>query len=323
MNSKKMKAFVLKANGGIENLVLTEVDIPEIKPDEILIKVKAISINPVDAFARQNKNTVKAILKPESDDEILILGWDVSGTIVEVGASVKDFEKGDDVFGMVNFSGQGKAYAEYVVAPANQLALKPGNTSYEEAAGATLAALTAWQALVINAKVKQGEKVLIHAAAGGVGHYAVQIAKYFGAYVIGTASAINRDFVKQLGADEFIDYSAQKFEDRVKDADIILESLPGNDHLLRSVKAAKKGGRVISIKSSPEGETVDLIKEKELSFQRILVRSNGEDMEDVAKLLNEGKMHSHISQKYEFKDLPKAHQQIETGKTRGKIVVVL
>jgi NADPH:quinone reductase-like Zn-dependent oxidoreductase len=323
MDSKKMKAFVLKANGGIENLVLSEVNIPEIKPDEVLIKARAISINPVDAFARQNKNTVQAIIKPKSDKEILILGWDVSGTIVEIGSSVKDFDKGNDVFGMVNFSGHGKAYAEYVAAPANQLASKPENISHEEAAGAPLAALTAWQALVSSAKIHKGDKVLIHAAAGGVGHYAVQIAKHFGAYVIGTASAINRDFVKQIGADEFIDYTAEKFEERVKDADIVLESLPGNDHLLRSVKAAKKGGRVISIKSSPEGETVELIREKELFFQRILVRSNGEDMKEISKLLNEGKLHSYISQKYEFKDLPKAHLQIETGKTRGKIVVVL
>jgi NADPH:quinone reductase-like Zn-dependent oxidoreductase len=323
MDSKKMKAFVLKANGGIENLVLSEVDIPEVKSDEVLIKVNAISINPVDTFARQNKNTVQAILKPKSDKEILILGWDVSGTVVEVGGSVKNFETGNEVFGMVNFSGHGKAYAEYVSAPANQLAIKPENITHEEAAGATLAALTAWQALVNNAKVQNGEKVLIHAAAGGVGHYAVQIAKHFGAYVIGTASAVNRDFVKQLGADEFIDYTAEKFEEKVKDADIVLESLPGNDHLLRSVKAAKKGGRVISIKSSPEGVTVELIKGKELFFQRILVRSNGEDMKQIAKLLYEGKIHSHISKKYEFKDLPKSHQQIETGKTRGKIVVVL
>jgi NADPH:quinone reductase-like Zn-dependent oxidoreductase len=323
MNSKKMKAFVLKANGGIENLVLSEVDIPEIKSDEVLIKVKAISVNPVDTFARQNKNTVQAILKPRTDKEILILGLDISGTVVEVGASVKEFETGNDVFGMVNFSGHGKAYAEYVAAPANQLALKPENVSHVEAAGATLTALTAWQALVNVAKVHSGEKVLIHAAAGGVGHYAIQIAKSFGAYVIGTASAVNGDFVKQLGADEFIDYTAEKFEERVKDADIVLESIPGNDHLLRSVKAAKKGGRVISIKSSPEGATVELIREKELFFQRILVRSNGEDMKEIAKLLNDEKLHSHISHTYEFKDLPKAHLQLETGKTRGKIVVVL
>lgn len=318
-----MKAYTLKANGGIENLVLSEVEIPLIKPDEVLVHVKAISINPVDAFARQNKNTVQAILKPKSDDEILILGWDISGTVVEVGANVKDFKREDDVFGMVNFAGHGKAYAEYVAAPANQLAIKPDNITHEQAAGATLAALTAWQALVTNAKIKKGNKILIHAASGGVGHYSVQIAKYFEAYIIGTASEVNRNFVLQLGADEFIDYTSEKFENKVNDADVVLECIPGNDHLMRSVKAAKKGGRVISIKSSPEKKAEDLIKEKEIFFQRILVRSNGEDMDRIAKLLREGKIHSHISQKYEFKDLPKAHLQIETGRTRGKLVVVL
>ena len=318
-----MKAYILKENGGIENLVLSEVDVPQIKPDEVLVSVKAISINPVDTFARQNKNTVQAILKPESENETLILGWDISGTVVDAGVNVKEFKKGDEVFGMVNFAGQGKAYAEFVAAPANQLALKPGNITHEEAAGATLAALTTLQALVTNAKITKGDKVLIHAAAGGVGHYAVQIAKHFGSRVIGTASEANRNFVLQLGADEFIDYTAEKFEEKVNDADIVLESIPGAEHLLRSVKAAKKGGRVISIKSSPDSETENMIKEKGLFFQRILVRSNGEDMKQIAKLLQEGKIHSHISEKFDFKDLPKAHLQIETGRTRGKIVVII
>ncbi|MCW8823554.1 MAG: NADP-dependent oxidoreductase, partial [Ignavibacteriaceae bacterium] len=169
----------------------------------------------------------------------------------------------------------------------------------------------------------KGDKVLIHAAAGGVGHYAVQIAKSFGAYVIGTASSSNKDFVSQLGADEFLDYTSEKFEDKVKDADIVLEAIAGNDHLLRSLEAVKKGGKVVSLKSSPEGITADKIKEKGLFFQRMMVKSNGEDMKQIAKMMEEGKIHSHISKKYDFKDLPKAHKQIETGRTRGKIVVVL
>jgi NADPH:quinone reductase-like Zn-dependent oxidoreductase len=203
------------------------------------------------------------------------------------------------------------------------LALKPKNITHEEAAGATLAALTAWQALVNICRIKKGDKVLIHAAAGGVGHYAVQIAKSFDAYIIGTASSANQNFVLQLGADEFIDYTSEKFEDKVKDADIVLESIAGNDHLLRSLETVKKGGKVVSLKSSSEGIAADKIKEKELFFQRVMVRSNGEDMKQIAKLLEAEKIRSHISQKFNFKDLPKAHQQIESGKTRGKIVVVL
>ena len=318
-----MKAIVLKENGGVENLILSKVEIPKIKSNEVLVRVKAISINPVDAFARQNKQTVQAILKPTNENEVIILGWDISGTVEEVGKDVKDFKKGDDVFGMVNFVGQGKAYSEFVAAPANQLALKPKNISFEEAAAATLAALTAWQALVNICKVKKGDKVLIHAAGGGVGHYAVQIAKSFGAYVIGTASSAKRNFVLQLGADEFIDYTSEKFERKVKDADIVLDSITGSDHLLCSLESVKNGGKVVSLKSSAEGKIADMIKEKNIFFQRVMVRSNGEDMKHIAKLLEEGKIHSNISQKFSFKDLPKAHQQIETGKTRGKIVVVL
>ncbi len=194
-----MKAYTLKKNGGIENLKLSEIDKPKIKADEVLVKVKAISINPVDAFVRKNESSLQGILKPGKDEDTFILGWDVSGIVEEVGSDVKEFKNGDEVFGMINFPGNGKAYAEYVAAPANQITLKPKNISFEDAAAATLAALTAWQGLVTNAKIKKEDKVLIHAAGGGVGHYAVQIAKSFGAYVIGTGSSSKRDFVLKLG----------------------------------------------------------------------------------------------------------------------------
>ncbi len=318
-----MKAYILKENGGLDKLKLNEVDKPKIKTDEVLIKTKAISINPVDAFVRKNESSLIGILKPEKDEDTFILGWDVSGIIEEVGSDVKEFKNGDEVFGMINFPGNGKAYAEYIAAPANQIALKPKNISHEEAAAATLAALTAWQGLVTYAKIKEGDKVLIHAAGGGVGHYAVQIAKSFGAYVIGTGSSSKKDFVLKLGTDEFIDYTSIKFEERIKDADIVLDSIPGSEHLLRSVAAAKNGGSVISIKSNFEGELAEKAKAKNLNTYRILVSSNGNDMKQIAKLLEDGKIYSHVSGKYKFEDLPKAHQQIETGKTLGKIVVVL
>ena len=318
-----MKAITLTENGGIENLKLSEVGKPKINDDEVLIKTKAISINPVDAFVRQNKASLQGILKPGKDENTFIIGWDVSGVIEETGSNVTEFKKDDEVFGMINFPGNGKAYAECVAAPANQIALKPKNISHEEAAAATLAALTAWQGLVTYAKIKKDDKVLIHAAGGGVGHYAVQIAKSFGAYVIGTGSSSKKDFVLKLGADEFIDYTSEKFEDNVKDSDIVFDSIPGSEHLLRSIAAAKSGGCVVSIKSSFEGELADNAKAKGLKTYRILVNSNGNDMKQIAKLLKEGKIHSHVSEKFNFEDLPKAHQQIETGKTAGKIVVVV
>ena len=318
-----MKAYTLNENGGIEKLRLSEIDKPKINNDEVLVKVKAISINPVDTFVRKKESSLRGILNPGKDENTFIIGWDISGIIEENGSNITEFKIGDEVFGMVNFPGNGKAYAEYVAVPANQLALKPKNISFEEAAAATLAALTAWQGLVTYAKIKKGDKVLIHAAGGGVGHYVVQIAKSFGAYVIGTGSSTKKAFVLKLGADEFIDYTKQKFEEKINDADIVFDSIPGSEHLLRSIAVAKNGGTIVSIKTSFEGELAEKAKEKELHTYRILVSSNGNDMKQIAKLLEEGKIHSHVSEKFKFEDLPKAHQQIETGKTLGKIVVVV
>ena len=320
---EKMKAFTLKKNGGIENLELSEIDKPEINDDEVLIKVKAISINPIDTLVRQNRSTLLRILTPGKDEDPHILGWDVSGVIEKAGNKVAEFQKGDEVFGMINFPGHGKAYAEYVAAPEKHIALKPDNISFEDAAAATLAALTAWQGLVTHAKIKKGDKVLIHAAGGGVGHFAIQIARSFGAYVIGTGSSSKKDFILKLGADEFIDYTKQKFEETINDADIVLDSIPEKEHLLRSIAAVKKGGTLISIKSYFEGKIAEKAKEKGLYTDRILVNSNGNDIKQIARLLAEEKLHSHISERYKFEDLPKAHQQIETGKTSGKVVVVI
>src|SRR5215217_997731 len=179
-----MKAIILKEFGSVDNLIEKDVPLPVAKNDEVLIQVKAISINPVDIKTRKGKSLGPSL----KDEDPLILGWDVSGVVAETGSSVSGFKVGDEVFGMINFPGHGKAYAEYAAAPASHLALKPANVTHEEAAAATLAALTAWQALVDHAKIKKGDRVLIHAAAGGVGNYAVLIAKHIGAYVIGTSS---------------------------------------------------------------------------------------------------------------------------------------
>ncbi|MES1250293.1 MAG: alcohol dehydrogenase catalytic domain-containing protein, partial [Chitinophaga rupis] len=164
-----MKAIVLKAPGGVENLVLEDLAVPVIKENEVLVKVRAFSINPVDATLRNNGEFLRLVLHLEKDDHPVILGWDISGVVEQTGKAVTRFRKGDEVFGLVNFTGHGKAYAEYVAAPEDQLAVKPAGLSHEEAAAATLAPLTAWQTLVHLAGVKAGDKVLIHSAAGGVG----------------------------------------------------------------------------------------------------------------------------------------------------------
>ena len=317
-----MRAITLANNGGTENLIFNEVPTPEIKENEVLVRVKAIGINPVDAFVRTHPFALEMFVKPQPD-ETVIIGWDISGVIEAVGRQVTQWKPGDEVFGMVNFPGHGKAYAEYVAAPADQLALKPDHISHEEAAAATLAALTAWQSLVAYGKVKAGEKVLIHGAGGGVGHYAVQIAKHFGAYVVGTGSAAKKDFILGLGADEFIDYTAVKFEDVVQDADIVIDSLFG-DHIFRSLEAVKEGGRVIALLAPfTDEKLMQKVQEKNLYPHTIIVTSNGEDMQQLAALLQSGEVRSHVSASYAFDDIAKAHDEIEIGKTLGKIVVTL
>ncbi|MGP4952656.1 NADP-dependent oxidoreductase, partial [Psychrobacter sp. T6-1] len=207
-----MQAYLLHKAGGIENLTLSEIDTPMPKDGEVLIKIKAISINPVDVKIREMP---KLLDKVYGTDRPLILGWDIAGIVHAVGRDVTDFKADDKVFGLVNFPGHGSAYAEYVAAPGEHLVEIPEGTSFPEAAATTLAALTALQ--VLRPRIKAGDKVLIHAGSGGVGHFAVQIAKDIGAYVISTSSADNRDFVLSLGADEHIDYEAQDFEKIVSD----------------------------------------------------------------------------------------------------------
>lgn len=311
-----MKAIVLTESGDVDKLVLTTLPVPVIVEGEVLIQVKAISINPVDAKTR----TGKGLYGKLKEQPPIILGWDVSGIITESKSQL--FKVGDEVFGMVNFPGHGKAYAEYATAPAVHLALKPANISHEEAAAATLAALTAWQVLVNHAKIKATDKVLIHAAAGGVGHYAVQIAKHIGAYVIGTSSAKNKDFVIKLGADEHIDYKSQRFEDAAEDLDLVLDTI-GGDNIDRSLEVIKTGGTIISIPSGLNEEVTAKASAKGINGYFILVASNGDDMKQLAILLEKGIIKSHVSQTYAFEQLPEAHSAIESGRTVGKIVITV
>lgn len=313
-----MKAIVLKGFGGIENLQVQELPVPSVSENDVLVKVKSLSINPVDVKTRAGKGMAGRMkeLNP------LILGWDISGIVEAVGSGVQDFKKGDEVFGMVNFPGHGQAYAEYVLAPASHLALKPREISHEEAAAATLAALTAWQVLVTHAKIKQGDKVLIHAAAGGVGHYAVQIAKHLGAYVIGTSSSVNKEFVLSLGADEHIDYKSQVLKEAVSDVDFVLDTL-GGDTIDHSLEVIKKGGALISIPSGLNQDVVDKASAKGIKGSFMLVQSNGEDQKALAELLAKGVIKSEVAKVYPFEEIGQAHAHVETGRTRGKVIVNL
>lgn len=311
-----MKAIVLTEFGGVENLIEADLPIPVINDSEVLIQVKAISINPVDVKTRSGKS-LAAKLKEEDP---IILGWDISGIVKE--SRSEQFNIGDEVFGMINFPGHGKAYAEYVAAPAAHLSLKPSKISHKDAAAATLAALTAWQAIVTNAKVKKGDRVLIHAAAGGVGNYAVQIAKHLGAYVIGTSSAANKDFVLKLGADEHIDYTTGPLEAATSNIDFVLDAI-GGDNIDHSLKVLKKGGTIISIPSGPNAAVQEKSAALGINGYPIMVHSSAEDMAHIAALMQSGALVSYVSKTFALNQIGEAHLAIETGKTQGKIVILV
>jgi NADPH:quinone reductase-like Zn-dependent oxidoreductase len=309
-----MKAIILNQFGGVENLLITELPVPMATEDEVLVKIRSISINPVDVKTRAGKG-VSAVLK---NDNPMILGWDLSGTIETVGAKVRSFKKGDEVFAMVRFPQSGKVYAEYAAVPATQLALKPADITHEEAAAACLAALTAWQSLTINYVLKSGERVLIHAASGGVGHYAVQMAKFLGAYVIGTSSAVNKDFVMSLGADEHIDYKEKPFESVVNNIDFVLDTI-GGEYIDRSLKTIKKGGTIISIVSGLNEHVKERAEALGIQGFSTRVKPDGTNMQEIADLLERKKLVSHLQKIFPFDQMAAAHLQVESGRTIGKV----
>lgn len=311
-----MKAIVLKEPGNVENLEYVELAKPTINEGEVFIKVKAISINPVDVKSRAGKG-IYGRIKTENP---LILGWDISGIVEETKSS--DFKVGDEVFGMVNFPGHGKAYAEYIATPANQLALKPKNISFEDAAASTLVALTAYQALVHHANIQDGQNVLVHAASGGVGHIAVQIAKYLGAKVTGTSSAKNKDFVLSLGADSHIDYHGFDWKSAGRTFDFVLDTI-GGENIDHSLEVTKEGGSIISIPTGLNEEVTSKAESKGVKGYFILVQSSGEDMKQIASLLESGAVEPQVSKVFPFEQMREAHLEQETGRTVGKIVITL
>lgn len=310
-----MKAIILVQPGPVTNLAVREINTPQIGDQEVLVQVKSISINPVDVKTRQGGGVYN--YGDVSKQRDLILGWDISGTVTATNS--KHFAIGDEVFGMVNFPGVGSAYAEYVAAPADHLALKPSNISHQEAAAATLAPLTALQ-VFREAGVKAGDRVLIHAASGGVGHYAVQLAKELGAYVIGTSSASNREFVLSLGADEHFDYQAGNLADATHDIDFVFDSL-GPDNIINSLPVIKHGGKVISIVTQFNEDLTAKLAARNVTGKFLLVQSSGKDMNHLATLLENGRLRSHVSKNFAFDQMADAHQQLETARTVGKIVV--
>jgi NADPH:quinone reductase-like Zn-dependent oxidoreductase len=313
-----MKGIVLKSFGGVENLEMVDLPIPGIAENEVLVKTEALGVNPVDIKTRLGKG-LAGILKYMDP---LILGWDLSGVVTETGSQVKTFRKGDEVFGMVNFPGHGKAYAEFVAVAESHIALKPPNVSHKDAAAASLAALTAWQILNEKMTIKHDDKILIHGASGGVGHYAVQMARYLGAKVTGTSSARNKEFILSLGAAGHIDYEKLPFEDFLNKQDFVLDTI-GGEYIDRSLKVLKKGGTIVSINSGASESVTEKANAIGANGFTYRVQSSGKNMNEIALMLGKGDLISYVSKSYTLDDVRSAHLHLETKRTIGKVVLTL
>ncbi|MFG3229734.1 NADP-dependent oxidoreductase [Kitasatospora sp. NPDC048194] len=306
-----MRAVVVEQWGGPEQLVERELARPEPGLNEVLVRVHAAGVNPVDWKTRASGGLIEW-------GDVPAVGWDVSGTVAAVGPGVGVHRPGDEVYGMPLFPRQAGAYAEYVVAPARHLAPKPTNLTHVEAAALPLAGLTAWQALVDAADVRPGERVLVHAAAGGVGHLAVQIAKARGAHVIGTASAGKHGLLRELGADQVVDYRAVRFEDAVSDVDVVLDGL-GGEIAERSLAVLRPGGRLITL---PGPDDVPAARDG-VRADWVLVEPDHLGLRELTALADRGALRPVVETVLPLGQAAKAHELGERGRTTGKIVLTV
>ena len=330
-----MKAIIAEQYGGPEVLELADVDVPHVGPNGVLVRVHATSVNPVDWKLRAGWLSGYWKLRFP-----VIWGCDASGVVEQVGSSVTLFKPGDEVYGFkhgrVGETYRG-TYAEYAVLPENMLALKPAALSHEEAAAVPLAAVTAWQSLVGLGRVKPGSKVLIHAAAGGVGVFAIQIAKSFGAYVAATASLRNHDFLRELGANEVIDYTQERIEKKLAGYDVVLDGV-GESVWNSSLKVLRPGGKLITLTiPTPRGPSgrlkffstaiagvmsgVGRALLRGKAFLMTQVKPRGGDLEKINVLIEAGKLKPVIEKIYPLEQVAEAHRESERGHVRGKLVV--
>jgi len=306
---KAMKAIVAHKYGGPEVLKYEEMPVPEPKENEILVRVIASGVNPADPLILNGKYATEF-----GTHLPLILGYDMAGVVLKTGAKVTKLKVGDPVYAYLLWGG---GWAEYCISNEGESAIKPKLLSFTDAASVPLAALTAWQALIDIGKIQAGQKVLIHGGSGGVGSFAIQIAKVRGAHVIATASTANQDLLKQLGADVAIDYTKQKFEEIAHDVDLVLDPV-GRDTLARSYGVVKKGGMVITIVSRCD-ETE--LKKHEIRGASLSSHPNAAELTEITKLIEAGKIKPVVSQVLPLTDAAKADAQAATHHTRGKIVL--
>ncbi|MBD1912096.1 MULTISPECIES: zinc-binding dehydrogenase [unclassified Leptolyngbya] len=306
-----MKAVRIHAYGGPEVLTYEDVPLPAIAEDDVLIRVHAAAINPVDWKIREG------YLQGFIDYDLpLILGWDVSGVVEAVGVNVTTFKPGDEVYSRPDIQRDG-TYAEFVAVKASEVALKPKTVDHVHAAAVPLAGITAWHCLFEAAQLSPGQRVLIHAAAGGVGSYAVQFAHWKGAHVIGTASARNRDFLLELGADEVIDYQTTQFEDVVNPVDVVFDTV-GGDVQERSWQVVKPGGILVSVISPPPEEKAAA---HQCRSAYVFIQPRADWLTEMAQLIDQGQVKPIVETVLPLDQVVEAHKLSQSGRTRGKIVL--
>ena len=307
-----MKAVRIHGYGGPEVLKYEDAPRPEPAEGEVLVKVHAAGVNPVDWKIRAG------YMRGFRDYPMpFILGWDFSGTIDQLGPGVApSWQSGDEVYARPDLGLNG-TYAEYIAVRASEIQHKPKSLDHVHSAAIPLAALTAWQAIFDAGQLQAGQRILIHAAAGGVGTFAVQLAHWKGAYVIGTASKVNHDFIKELGADEVIDYQASRFEDAVRGVDVVLDAMAGETRG-RSWQVLKKGGILVSILGQPSPEDAARYG---VRAGGIFVQPNPAQLAELAKLADTGKMRPIIDTVLPLAEAARAHEMNQTQHTRGKIVL--
>jgi NADPH:quinone reductase-like Zn-dependent oxidoreductase len=309
-----MRAIIQRSFGGPDVLRVEEVPDPSPLPTEVVVGVKAVGINPIEDFIRAGRF-------PLLGQPPFILGWDISGVVESVVPGTNRFAVGDEVFGMPLFPRAANAYAERVAAPSRQLARKPPQLDHGQAAALPLVGLTAWQSLVDVAAVKPGDRVLIHAAAGGVGHLAVQIAKARGATVIGTARAEKHGFVRALGADQVIDYKTVDFSEVVKDIDVVLETV-GGAYGERSLRTLRPGGLLLTIVDRLSDGLAQKTRSAGKRFAGLSVEPDQVGLEGLVALVEAGKLKVHVEKTFPFEQAADAHRFLET-QPKGKIVLTI
>ncbi|MEU6747098.1 NADP-dependent oxidoreductase [Spirillospora sp. NPDC046719] len=320
-----MKAIRAHGHGDPGVLVLDDVPVPEPGPGDVLIRVHAACLNPPDWYARRGYSNIPAELFPGGERPRIPFPWtpgsDASGVVAAVGPGVTGFAVGDAVFGLIRFPSLddgGRAYAEYTTAPAAHLARKPDGVDHVQAAAVPMAGLTAYQYLFDHVRLPEGQTVLVNGAAGGVGHFAVQLAKTRGAHVIAVASSRHEDFLRGLGADEYVDYTATAAEDAVRDVDLVIDTVGGPD-AHRFLKTVKDGGTISPVFHGDYHR--EEAARRGIEFRGGQVHSDGAQMAELAALLADGSLRAGIDSVYDLADAAKAHERAEGGHIQGKIVL--